>query len=151
MRESRTYTHRRCRTQTTVDGPEFRAISDPMAGMRTTYCGKCEDQFPVAEFLWTDTNEPIGDYYTRHRKNASPSDLWWCGNGGLATLVGLGVAIGIGWGVILSVLFSWLIGLIAGVVLAIAGAAAGLVLRETLISPRITERVCGDADTRSLR
>ncbi|TWU32671.1 hypothetical protein Q31b_58290 [Novipirellula aureliae] len=151
MQDSRSYTHTRCRTDTTVEGPEFRAMSDPMAGMRSTYCVKCEDQFPVTEFAWSDTNELISNYYARHRKAASASDLWWCGNGGLAVLAGLGSVAGIILGIILGVTTTWLIGLVTGILLAITGAILGLVARETLFSRRIVKRVCGVNDTRMLR
>lgn len=151
MQESRTYTHSRCHTQTTVDGPEFRAMSDPLAGMRTTYCVKCEDQFPVSDFSWSDTNELISKYYARHGKTATASDVWWCGNGGLAFLVGIGFFAGVLFGVGLGTFTSWLTGLIAGSVLAIVGAIVGLVMRETFFSRRITKRVCGVDDTRMLR
>jgi hypothetical protein len=151
MKDSRSYTHVRCRTETTVDGPEFRAMSDPMAGMRTTYCAECEDQFPVSEFAWSDTKELISDYYARHRKTATASDLWWCGNGGLAVLAGIGALAGVILGIILCLTTSWLIGLITGVVLAIAGTVSGVATRETLVSQRIVKRVCGVDDTRMLR
>lgn len=151
MQDSRTYTHSKCGTQTTVDGPAFRAVSDPMAGMRTTYCSSCDDQFPVSEYVWSDTDELISDYYSRYRKNASQSDIWWCGNGGLALLVGDGVCVGILLGIGVGLLTNLVLGLIAGVVLAVAGAAGGLFVRETIFSPRITQRVCGVADTRLLR
>jgi hypothetical protein len=126
-------------------------MSDPMAGMRTTYCVDCEDQFPVTEFAWSDTNELISDYYARHRKSASASDLWWCGNGGLAFLAGVGAVAGIILGIILGATTSWLIGLITGAVLAMTGAILGVVTREKLLSRRIVKRVCGVNDTRMLR
>lgn len=126
-------------------------MSDPLAGMRTTYCVKCEDQFPVSEFAWSDTNELISNYYARHRKNASASDLWWCGNGGLALLMGLGFMAGVVSGVVLGLMTSGLIGVISGTVLALAGAIAGAVLRENFFARRITKRVCGVSDTRLLR
>jgi len=151
MQESRVYKHSRCDTETRVDGPEFRAMSDPMAGMLTTYCVNCADQFPVAEFAWSDTNELISEYYARHRKTATGSDLWWCGNGGLALLAGLGLLSGIILGILLGSMTSWLIGTIAGIVLAIAGAIVGVVIREKQFSRRIVKRVCGVDDTRMLR
>lgn len=151
MQDSRTYLHSRCRTETTVDGPEFRAMSDPLAGMRTTYCVHCEDQFPVSEFAWSDTNELISNYYARHLKNAKPADLWWCGNGGLAVLATVGLGLGMLLGVALGVATSWLIGLVAAILLAIGGAIAGVVVRETLFSRRIVKRVCGVDDTRALQ
>ena len=151
MNQSRTYLHRRCRTETTVDGPEFRAMSDPLAGMRTTYCVKCEQQFPVDEYVWSDTNELISAYYARHRKKATAADLWWCGNGGLAFLAGIGILTGLVVGVILAVNVSLLIGLITGLVLSIVGAIIGVVMRETIFSRSIVRRVCGVDDTRMLR
>lgn len=57
MHESRTYTHRRCQMQTEMGGPEFRAMSDPLAGMKATFCSHCEDHFPVKEFAWSDSDE----------------------------------------------------------------------------------------------
>lgn len=150
MQDSRTYKHGKCGTETTVDGPEFRAMSDPMAGMLTTYCVKCADQFSVTEFAWSDTNELISDYYARHRKTATGTDLWWCGNGGLALLAAIGLFAGIILGILLGLMTSWLIGVIAGIVLAIAGAITGVVIREKMFSKRIVKRVCGVDDTRML-
>ena len=126
-------------------------MSDPLAGMRTTYCVSCEDQFPVSEFSWSDTDERISDYYARHRKNATALDLWWCGNGGLAFLAGIGFLAGAIFGIILGVMMSWLIGLVTGTVLAIVGAIVGVVMREVLFSKSIVKRVCGVDDTRMLR
>ena len=151
MQESRSYTHNQCRTETTVEGPEFSAMSDPMARMRTTYCVECGDHFPVAEFAWSDTNEVISDYYARHRKSANASDIWWCGNGGLATLVGIGLVVGVILGIITGLTTTWLFGLIAVVVLAITGAILGVIARESIFSRRIVKRVCGVDDTRMLR
>ncbi|XZE36069.1 hypothetical protein SH501x_001621 [Pirellulaceae bacterium SH501] len=151
MNNSRTYLHRRCRTETTVDGGEFQAMSDPLAGMRTTYCVKCDQQFPVDEYEWSDTNELISAYYARYRKKATAADLWWCGNGGLAFLAGIGVLTGAILGIILGVKVSLVVGLIAGFVLSIAGAIVGVVVRETILSRSIVRRVCGVKDTRMLR
>lgn len=151
MQKSRTYTHSRCCTETTVDGPVLRAVSDPLAGMQLTYCVECEAQFPVAEFSWSDTDELISTYYARHREKATAADLWWCGNGGLAFLAGVGFLAGIILGIIICVTVSWLLGLIAGIILAIVGAIVGAVVRETLVLQSILKRVCGVDDTRKLR
>ena len=148
---SRIYLHRTCRTETTVDGADFCNMSNPMAGMRTTYCVKCEQQFPVDEYVWSDTNELISDYYARYRKKATAADLWWCSNGGLAFLAGIGSLTGAILGIVIGVNLSLPIGLIAGFVLSIVGAIVGVVIRETMFSPSIVRRVCGVYDTRTLR
>lgn len=151
MRNARDYTHQLCQTETEISGPEFRAMSDPLADMKMTYCTYCDDHFPVNEFAWSDTNELISAYYARHRKRATSSDMWWCGNAGLFLLASLGLLAGIITGILLAMATSWLVGLIVGFVLALIGAITGMVVREKIVCPQIYRRVWGIADTRSLR
>jgi hypothetical protein len=127
-------------------------MSDPLAGMKTTYCVACGDQFAVDEYAWSDTNESIADYYLRHQAGVRPSDLFWCGNGGLLLLVLIGLSGGAVFGLIVGMLVaSWIIGLIIAGVLAMAGMVVAIVIRESMIAPKIRRRVCGVEDTRTLR
>ena len=151
MREHRCYVHRRCQSETEVSGPEFQAMSDPLAGMKSTYCVSCEEQFPVDEFAWSDTGESIADYYARYRGSATDSDLWWCGNPGLFALAAGGMTAGLASGILIGVFTSLIVGVIAAVVLAIAGAVVGVVVRETVVAPKIVRRVCRVPDTRELQ
>lgn len=126
-------------------------MSDPLAGMQTTYCENCGDQYPVEEFAWSDTDEVISAYYARHRAKATPGDMWWCGNGGLAVLAAVGLLGGIVIGVGAGMATTFFVGLAVGVVGSLLGAIAGVLLRESFVAPRIARRVCGVDDTRSLQ
>ncbi len=149
--ESRAYLHERCKTETEIGGPEFHALSDPLANMRQTYCAECDRMFPLSEFHWADTRERIPDYYTRHGSKATAADRFLCTNGGLSLLAGGGFLAGIACGVPVGLKAGWFWGTAAAVGLGLVGALLGLVVRETLVSPRILRRVCGVDDTRRLR
>lgn len=104
------------------------------------------------QYVWSDTNESIGDYYTRHRAHARPMDLFWCGNGGLALLVLLAFSDAIFFGLLVGVLLSdWKIGVAVAASLTVAGAIVAVVIRESVVAPKIRRRVCGVEDTRELR
>ena len=150
-RESRDYKHLKCKTQTEISGPEFRALSDPMASMKETFCDECDGHFPINEFAWSDTNEKITDYYDRHTSKASEADRFLCSTPGLAILAAGGFCVGVVFGGIICMLIGGMAGFIIALILGLVGAVVGVVVRETVITPKILQKVCGVSDTRNLK
>jgi len=149
--ESRDYTHKRCNSDTEVSGPEFEALSDPLANMKRTWCAACEDHFTLDEFVWSDTGERITDYYARHGKNASDLDRFLCSTSGLLLIAAIGLILGVIAGAASGLVVRWLMATIIAVALGLVGAVVGVVVREMVISPLILKRVCGVADSRCLK
>jgi len=143
-RKSRDYIHIKCQEATTIDGPEFEMIANPLNGMLRTVCANCDDDFPLQEFVWADSNECITDYYDRYLKRATSFQCHLASRTGLYTQCGM-VA-----------LFFAMIGLaikrepayIMGWV--IAGVIIGIILNVFVISPIITRQIFGTDDCRSL-
>ncbi|MGB7342693.1 MAG: hypothetical protein WBD20_00620 [Pirellulaceae bacterium] len=150
-RESRCYTHAKCKVETEVSGGEFRAMADPLAEMNRTFCGECEDMFPLEEFVWSDTKEPILAYYERHGRKASDNDRLFCSNKGLLALGGAGLFIGFILGTAVCVTVGGLTGIFIAAFMALVGAVAGVIVRETVVAPKILQRVCGTSDPRDLK
>ncbi len=148
--ESRVYTHQRCHSETEVSGPEFKALSDPLADMQKTWCCECSDHFVLNEFTWTDTDEKITDYYDRHSRKASSTDRFLCSTNCLLILAVGGLLIGVVCGVLIGNAAGWLWGTISAVVLGLIGGVAGCIFREAVIAPRVLQRVCGVTDSRHL-
>jgi hypothetical protein len=149
--ESRSYTHLSCRAETVVSGPEFRAMSDPLADMTRTWCCECEDFFGVDQFAWSDTGEVIAQYYVRHARLATPTDRMLASRTGLLAVAGAGLLLGICLGVVVGWLTGFLVGLIGAVVLGLAGAVGGAMLHTMVLAPRVLQRICGVNDSRLLR
>jgi len=149
--DSRSYLHTTCGAETEISGPEFQALADPLASMQRTYCAECEDYFPLEEFQWSDTGETITDYYARHGATASSMDRFWCDTSGLVCLGILGLLAGSVVGIVLGMASGFWIGVGSSIGLGLVGGIGGIVVRETLISPRILERVCGTRDVTSLQ
>ncbi|QDT13925.1 hypothetical protein [Planctomycetes bacterium K23_9] len=149
--ESRCYTHKKCSAETEVSGPEFHAMSDPLAGMNRTFCSQCEDMFSIDEFVWTDTGESIPDYYQRHGRKASDTDRMLCSNQGLLALGGAGLFIGFMIGTAVCLTIGGLTGIFIAAFLALVGAVGGVIFREAVVTPKILQRVCGVSDTRQLK
>lgn len=150
-RESRNYTHSKCKTQTEVSGPEFSALSDPLAGMKETFCAQCDGHFPLSEFVWSDTSEKITDYYARHSKKATDADRFLFSTPGLGLLAGGGFFLGVMFGALLYFAIGGMAGFIVALILGLVGAVAGVVVCETVLKPKILGRVCGVSDTRNLQ
>lgn len=144
LRTSREYVHRKCKNTTVIDGPEFEALADPLANMICTYCGECEEHFPIAEFAWTDTDERISDYYKRYRQQASPAQRF------LASRKAMFVMSGV------AALLALLIGLLVlkmpviSVVLAVVAVGATFALHTLVIGPMILKQALGTNDPRQL-
>lgn len=149
--ESRFYLCTSCGEETEISGPEFLALADPLANMKQTYCVECEEYLPLDQFKWSDTGESIPDYYKRHGAKATNIDRFWCDTSGLLCLGILGLFVGGMLGAVVGMTSGFWFGAIASIVLGLAGGIAGLVIRETVISPRILERVCGTRDVTSLQ
>lgn len=141
-RKQRDYTHLSCGESTTIDGPEFKAVSDPLAGMVATYCSNCEAMFPIDQFAWADTQEPISRYYDRYRSMGTPLQNFLVSRAGIYALAALPFAIGvIGFLVVGN---QWCIpaGLLAAIV--VIGA------HTVYLGPRILQQIVGTADPREL-
>ena len=134
---SRDYVHSRCSGVTTIEGPEFQALADPLSRMVSTYCSDCEDTFPIAEFAWHDTQERISDYYSRYQQQASGFQNFIASRAGMFTLAGIVFALGL-----LSCIFLGALGLIA----AIGGAIVAIVLHVTMLGSMILRQVTGTND-----
>ena len=149
--ESRTYRHQTCGAETTISGQPFEVMSNPLSDMASTWCSQCEEQFPLAEYEWSDTNEKVLDYYARHSEGATDTQRFLCsrkcmllsGGGGLV----LGAAItfilfrnGAGWQ-------KFGLPVLAGGV----GAFIGLAIYISALCGPITKKVCGVSDTRLLK
>ena len=76
-RTSRTYAHNRCRGVTEIDGIHFAVLANPVTLFAITYCAVCEDNFPVTEFRWADSSEPLPEYYDRHLRSLNAGLGWY--------------------------------------------------------------------------
>jgi hypothetical protein len=141
-RESRDYVHAQCGEVTTVEGPEFASLADPLAKMTATYCAECEDVFPISEFAWADTQERISDYYAHYQNRASGVQRFLGSRSAMFTLSGVAFFVGLSLTLVLGIV----LGLIAGVV----GAIVALVLHVMVIGPMILRQVLGTNDPRQL-
>lgn len=135
--KSRDYLHSRCGGVTTIEGPEFQALADPLSKMVSTYCSDCDDMFPVAEFAWDDTQERISDYYTRYQQQASGFQNFTASRAGMFTITGVVFVLGL-----LSCVFLGPLGLIA----AMGGAIVVIVLHVTMLGSMILRQVTGTDD-----
>lgn len=142
-RTSRDYIHAACESTTTIDGPEFQALADPLAKMQSTWCAECEDHFPISEFSWADTRERISDYYSRYQQQASPAMRFVASRAGMFTFAVALFFLGVPLAMILRSLW----GLAGGVV----GAVLAIVLHVTVLGPMVLRRVLGTEDPRQLQ
>ena len=149
--ESRTYKHTKCGQETVVSGESFSVVSNPLSDMTRTWCSPCNSFFPVSEYEWADTGERIVDYYTRHSTKATAFHRFLCSKTFLIASVILGLLVGatVGYAVVRNgglgqkILVSGFLGFV-GVFLAAA-------VNVSVISKAIVKRVCGVADTRTLK
>lgn len=138
---SRDYVHSQCGGVTTIEGPEFQSLADPLSKMHSTYCSECEDVFPISEFAWDDTQERISDYYARYQQQASSLQRFIASRGGMFTIAGVVFVVGL-----LSCAVLGAFGLAA----AIVGAIVAIVLHVMVLGPMILRQVLGTADPTQL-
>jgi len=142
-RKQRDYIHLRCGASTTIDGPEFRAMADPLAGMVATYCAQCGDVFSIDQFVWSDTREAISDYYLRYQSMGSPFQNFLASRTGMYVLAAIPFAIAmIGFLIWRN---NWFI--FTGLLLAIITIA----LHTVFLGPAILKQILGTGDARELR
>ena len=149
--ESRAYRHLKCGTETTVSGPSFETVSNPMSSMERTFCTSCNSMFGIDEYEWADTGESISDYYVRYTKNATSLQRFLSSKRFMVTLILL-IALPAAIGVFLFMSnnngIARVLGSIGGLVV---GAFIGMMLFVEAFAKPITRKVCGVTDTRVLK
>jgi len=148
--QTRDYRHLKCNGETTVGDNAFQNMSNPMAEMTRTWCVHCNGYFPVAEFVWLDTNESLPDYYARHSVKATPLQRFLCSRKVMLLLAATGLVLGATGGYLLvrNGTFAQKAMLVA--VGGLGGMFIGAALYVSAICEPITRRVCGVKDTRML-
>ncbi len=141
-RTERDYTHRACGTSTTVDGPEFSALADPLARMVSTYCVKCDDHFPVDQFSWSDSQEKLSDYYRRYQEKASPFQNFLASRMGMFSFAGSLFVLGLVGALALGSI--WL------VAVAVLLAIVAIVVHVLVLAPWVLKQAFGTSDAREL-
>jgi hypothetical protein len=151
IRESRDYIHAKCRQTTTIDGPEFEVLANPLVGMVGTWCDHCEDHFPLREFAWADTRERITDYYDRHSAKATSLQKLLVSRKFLLAAGIVGFVAGAVGGAVLSNVLKGL----PAAVLAIGGGLFTAVLVAVVdllyVTPAVTRQALGTSDCRTLK
>jgi hypothetical protein len=141
-RTERDYIHRVCGTSTTVDGPEFSALADPLARMVSTYCVKCDDHFPIDQFSWADSQEKLSDYYRRYQEKASPFQNFLASRMGMFSFAGALFVLGLIGALVLGSL--WL------VAVAVLLAIVAIVVHVLVLAPWVLKQAFGTSDAREL-
>ena len=149
--ESRVYRHIKCGAETVVSDEAFSVVSNPLADMTRTWCTPCNAFFPVSEYEWADTGEKIVDYYSRHSTKATAVDRFLCSKTFLLVSVVLFALAGIAAGYFITRNGGWGQRLLVSGILAFIGVFAAAALNVSVISKAIVKRVCGVADTRTLK
>jgi len=135
--KSRDYVHAQCSGVTTIDGPEFQALADPLTRMTSTYCSECDAVFPIDEFAWDDTQERISDYYARYQQQASGLQKFLASRTGMFTISSIVFFLGLASCIVLGIF---------GLIVAIAGAIVSIVVHVMSIGPMILRQVLGTND-----
>lgn len=141
-RSERAYVHRACGKETALDGPELSAVADPLARMVRTYCAECEEFFPMDEFAWSDTREPISAYYQRYQQQVSPLLRFLASRLGMFMIAGCLVWIGFSGSLVLGSV--WVLGV--GLILSLGSFA----FHTVILGPWILRRSFGTGDAREL-
>jgi hypothetical protein len=149
--ESRAYRHLTCGGETTVTGPPFEVITNPLACMHRTWCNDCNGYFPMDEYAWSDTDEKITDYWERHGTRATRLERLLCSKTAMVLLVSTGLIAGaiLGYFVFRQKQFGvkiLMIPFMGGL-----GAFAAAALFISVVTKFIVWRVCGVTDTRVLK
>jgi hypothetical protein len=148
LKRSRGYVHMRCGSVTVVDGPEFKAMSDPLCYMQRSFCVQCQRLSPVAELKWQDTNEPLVHYYQRYLQKVPASYRMLAKFDrqiAFASAVG-----GFFLGGIAGLTESLLVGIVAALGLAIVGFVTALLGLRRFLTTFVYEAAFGTCDTREL-
>ncbi|MGI8979310.1 MAG: hypothetical protein ACR2FY_08800 [Pirellulaceae bacterium] len=119
--------------------------------MTRTWCTPCNAFFPVSEYVWADSGEKIVDYYSRHSAKATALDRFLCSKVFLIASVVVGGLVGLAVGYALMRNGAWGQRLLVCGVLAFLGVFAAAALNVSVISKVMVKRVCGVADTRTLK
>ena len=99
-----------------------------------TYCMRCNDDFPMHEFVWDDTGESLTDWYSRYAGMFHGMDRFF----GSETLVFFSIAVGAVVGGVAGLLVRGVWAAILGIVLVgfvgflVGGAIKGSVCRRVL-------------------
>ena len=147
-RNKRTYIHAACGGATTIDGGDFDAMSNPLFFMHSSYCATCEDNFPVSELRWQDTNETIASYYERYRRNVSPFVRAIAKRDNM--LLALGGLVGVLLGCVIGFYTGWIVGLVLAVIFAVIGLVATFFGWQFLMKTFVYKSAFGTCDTREL-
>jgi hypothetical protein len=149
--ESRTYRHSRCQHETEVGGQSFEVVSNPMSSMEQTHCSTCGAMFPIAEFVWTDTDESISDYYARHTSGATALQRFLCSKKFMVAVIGIVAVVTASAAYALVAQQNRPARLICAVGGVMVGAMIGMAIFVSGIANPIKRKVCGVSDTRLLR
>lgn len=144
-RESRTYRHEKCDGLTTIGGDDLIYVTHIFSHPDRTRCHKCEDYFPMHEFVWDDTGESLTDFYSRYAGMFAGKDRFFGSSSASFVFIALGLILG---GVIgFLVAGGW--GTLGKIGAAIAGALllgfVGFIV-GAMISERICKRILGTDD-----
>lgn len=147
---TRDYRHLKCNGETTVGDSAFQNMSNPMADMTRTWCVHCNGYFPVAEYVWIDTNESLPDYYARHSAKATSLQRFLCSRKMMLILTGIGLAAGAVAGYLMFPNGTLGQKVLVIPLIAIVGMFLGAAIYVSAICEPITRKVCGVKDTRML-
>lgn len=117
-------------------------MADPLAGMVATVCSNCQAVFPIEQFAWTDTQEPIPRYYDRYRSMGTPLQNVLASRGGMYALAAVPFAIGVTGFFLLRNQWCIPAGLLAAIVV--------IAVHTVYLGPRILQGIVGTADPREL-
>ncbi|MHC2067038.1 zinc ribbon domain-containing protein [Bremerella sp. T1] len=139
------YRHQSCQGITSVMGEDFYYVANIFSPPHTTFCQKCNDHLPLAEFEWVHSGEPILHFHARHRAKFQGIDRWL----GWDKFIFAGIALGGGVGLILGGAIGTIWGgtavTVCAIGLAVVGAGIGFAVTGT-IAVRTLDRVLGTSD-----
>lgn len=92
-RDARTYRHRICGGRTTVGGDDLIYVANIFHHPDRTRCSRCNDYFPMHEFVWDDTGESLTDYYSRYAGQFVGLNRFLAADA-VFTLIALGALVG---------------------------------------------------------
>jgi hypothetical protein len=149
--QARVYRHIQCNAETVISGNAFEVASNPLGDMLGTYCSECEAQFPMSDYVWADTNEPIVDYYARHAAKATARDRFLCSRRFSIGVLAVGALLGAVAGFLLFLGSGTMVKLFMTAFTGYVGAVVLGTLHMKVVEKSILRRVCGVSDTRLLK